>query len=74
MTLETRIINIQGMTCGGCVKGVHNAVSDLAGVQTVSVDLENNLATVTFDADTVAVTKIAEAIDDAGFEASVANS
>lgn len=73
MALETRIINIDGMTCGGCVKGVHDAVTPLEGVQSVDVSLENNLATVTFDADSVKVEAIAEAIEDAGFDATVAN-
>lgn len=73
MALETRIINIDGMTCGGCVKGVHGAVTPLEGVQSVDVSLENNLATVTFDADSVKVEAIAEAIEDAGFDATVAN-
>lgn len=74
MTNETRIINIDGMTCNGCVKSVHNAVESLNGVQTVSVELENNLATVTFDSDTVSAQDIANQIEEAGFDATVANS
>lgn len=73
MTTETRIINIEGMTCEGCVKSVHNAVESLNGVQTVSVELDNNLATVTFDADAVSAQEIAQEIEEAGFDATVAN-
>ena len=60
------------MTCGGCVKSVDSAVSQLQGVQSVDVDLEGNKASVTYDASTVAVEAIVEAIEDAGFDASVA--
>lgn len=74
MALETRIINIEGMTCGGCVKSVHSAVTPLEGVQSVDVNLEDNLATVTFDAANVTAEEIAQAIEDAGFDATVANS
>lgn len=72
MATETRVINVEGMTCGGCVKSVDSAVSQLPGVQSVDVDLEGNKASVTYDASTVAVEAIVEAIEDAGFDASVA--
>ena len=73
MAHKTRIINIDGMTCDGCVKSVHNAVESLEGVQTVSVELENNLATVSFDSDKVSAQDIANEIEEAGFDATVAN-
>ena len=72
MATETRVINVEGMTCGGCVKSVDSAVSQLPGVQSVDVDLEGNKASVTYDASTVTVEAIVEAIEDAGFDASVA--
>lgn len=72
MATETRVINVEGMTCGGCVKSVDSAVSQLQGVQSVDVDLEGNKASVTYDASTLAVEAIVEAIEDAGFDASVA--
>ena len=72
MATETRVINVEGMTCGGCVKSVDSAVSQLQGVQSVDVDLEGNKASVTYDASALAVEAIVEAIEDAGFDASVA--
>lgn len=74
MAHETRIINIDGMTCDGCVKSVHSAVESLEGVETVSVELANNLATVSFDSDKVSAQDIANEIEEAGFDATVANS
>lgn len=73
MAEQTRIINIDGMTCGGCVASVHTATADIDGLQTMTVDLEDNLATVTFDDSKTSAQAIADAIADAGFDASVAN-
>ena len=72
MTTETRVINIDGMTCGGCVKSVDSALTRLNGVQSVDVDLEGNKAAVTYDSSAVAVDAIVEAIEEAGFDAAVA--
>lgn len=74
MANQTRIINIAGMTCGGCVASVHTATNEIDGVQTISVDLADNLATVTFDDSKTSAEAIATAIEDAGFDATVANS
>lgn len=74
MAFETRIINISGMTCAGCVKSVHSAVTPLEGVQSIDVNLDDNLATVTFDKARVSLETITEAIEDAGFDTSVQNS
>ena len=74
MTQQTRIINIEGMTCNGCVNSIHDVVSKLTGVQSIEVSLENKRATVSFDTDQISVERIAESIEEAGFDATVANS
>ena len=74
MAEQTRIINIDGMTCGGCVASVHTATADIEGLNTISIELADNLATVSFDDSKTSAEAIAAAIDDAGFEATVANS
>ncbi len=73
MANQTRIINIEGMTCGGCVASVHTATADIDGLDNISIELADNQATVTFDDSKTSAEKIAAAIDDAGFDASVAN-
>lgn len=73
MTMQTRLINVDGMTCNNCVQSVHTVVSKLAGVETLSVNLEDKLATVTFDDAKVSAEQIAATIEDAGFDATVAN-
>lgn len=74
MAHQTRIIQINGMTCGGCVASVHAATADIEGLDTITIDLADNLATVTFDDSMTSAERIATAIDDAGFDATVANS
>lgn len=73
MANQTRIINIEGMTCGGCVDSVHTATADIDGLDNISIELADNLATVTFDDSKTSAEKIAAAIDDAGFDATIAN-
>ena len=73
MANQTRIINIDGMTCGGCVSSVHTATSEIDGLESITINLSDKCATVTFDDDKTSAETIAAAIDDAGFEASVAS-
>lgn len=74
MANQTRIIKVDGMTCEKCVDSVHGAVVGMDGIQTVSVELPTNQATVSFDDSKTSAEKIASAINDAGFDATVANS
>ena len=73
MANQTRIISIEGMTCGGCVASVHTATADIDGLENISIELADNQATVTFDDSKTSAEKIASAIDDAGFAAAVVN-
>lgn len=73
MANQTRIIKIDGMTCGGCVASVYNATADIDGLGDISIELADNQATVTFDDSKTSAEAIATAIDDAGFDATVAN-
>ncbi|WP_201608848.1 heavy-metal-associated domain-containing protein [Psychrobacter immobilis] len=73
MANQTRIIKIDGMTCGGCVASVHNATADIDGLDDISIELADNQATVTFDDSKTSAEAIATAIDDAGFDATVPN-
>ena len=43
----THTYTIQGMTCSGCQATVHDAISKVPGVETVSVNLESNTADLT---------------------------
>ena len=44
--MNTIHLNVQGMSCGGCVKSVTAALTELPGVSTVNVDLQTGYVTV----------------------------
>ena len=66
--METVIIKVNGMTCGGCVNSVRKAVAAVEGVSSVDVSLENARATVVYDAARAKPLAIKSAISDAGFD------
>lgn len=63
----TTTITVRGMSCGHCEETVEEALTDVDGVDAVSVDRENEDATVEGDADP---NDLVAAVDDAGYEAS----
>ena len=70
MSNQITTLNINGMTCGGCVKSVTNALNQVTGVQQADVSLEQNNAVINFDDSQTNETALKQAIEDAGFEAS----
>lgn len=66
--METAIINIKGMTCGGCVKSVTTVLQNIAGVSSVDVSLEQNRASINYDPAQVNYAQFKSAIEDAGYD------
>lgn len=66
--MENITLNVNGMSCGHCVKAVETSVGALAGVQEVNVDLAEAKVAVAYDAATVTVDQIKETIDDQGYD------
>ncbi|MCH7321991.1 copper chaperone CopZ [Solibacillus sp. MA9] len=66
--MENVTLNVQGMSCGHCVKAVETSVGALAGVQEVKVDLADAKVTVAFDESSVTVDQIKETIDEQGYD------
>ncbi|AYA77777.1 copper resistance protein CopZ [Bacillus sp. Y1] len=66
--MEKVTLQVEGMSCGHCVKAVEGSVGKLAGVAAVKVDLENKSVAVEFDADKVSLDTIKETIDDQGYD------
>ena len=58
---------VSGMSCGHCRTAITNAVGALDGVISVEVDIAGGLVTVTTGGEPDDA-KIADAIDDAGYE------
>ena len=63
----SKIIYIEGMSCGHCVVHVEEALKGICGVKSVKVDLTAKLATVEL-AHEVEDEKLKIAIDEAGYE------
>ncbi|XP_014781705.1 copper-transporting ATPase 1 isoform X2 [Octopus bimaculoides] len=65
------IINIKGMSCNSCVTIIENTISEKAGINKITVSLENNNALVKYNPEKLSPETIAEAISDMGFDAEV---
>ncbi len=67
--METIVLKVSGMSCGGCVNSVTAVLQALPGVSKAEVSLANSEAVVTFTPGQVGRDQMVQAIDDAGFEA-----
>lgn len=66
--MENVVLNVQGMSCGHCVKAVEGSLATLQGINEVKVDLGAAQVAVTFDASQVTVEAIKEAIEEQGYD------
>lgn len=64
-------IHIHGMKCKNCVNKVETNISTKSGVQQITVDLENKLATMRINSLVTTPPEIVTAITDLGFKASL---
>jgi copper chaperone CopZ len=55
MSTSTATYTVVGMTCNGCVNKVTNAVTDIAGVEDVDVDVSNGTLEVVGQVDAAAI-------------------
>ena len=55
MSTSTATYTVVGMTCNGCVNKVTNAVTDIAGVEDVDVDVSNGTLEVVGQIDDAAI-------------------
>jgi Cu+-exporting ATPase len=60
--------SVRGMTCSMCTQAIQRALEAAPGVETVSVSLSTNLATVQFISDSTTMEELREAIEDIGYE------
>uniref|UniRef100_A0A8I5YQ01 Copper-transporting ATPase 2 n=1 Tax=Pongo abelii TaxID=9601 RepID=A0A8I5YQ01_PONAB len=70
-TCSTTLIAIAGMTCASCVHSIEGVISQLEGVQQISVSLAKGTATVLYNPSVISPEELRAAIEDMGFEASV---
>lgn len=66
-------LNITGMTCGGCVARVTNALKQINCVREVNIDLETGSAAFVCTDANFDKTKFVQTVDDLGFKAELEN-
>ncbi len=65
MSHQTETLLIEGMGCNHCVKAVQDALATVAGVEVHAVEI--GAAQISYDPETTDPTRIAAAIEDAGY-------
>lgn len=65
--MQTEILNVTGMTCGGCTGSVTNALKAVTGVGDVKVSLSTGEATVQYDERQASSDQLKSAVTGAGF-------
>lgn len=65
--MEKVTLNVQGMTCQGCVNSVTRVLKATPGVQEVNVTLQPGRADVSFDPARTDAAALRSAIEDAGY-------
>ena len=66
--MRTEILNVKGMTCGGCTSAVTKALKATQGVKDVVVDLSQGEVTVQLDQAGASLADLRVAVSRAGFE------
>jgi copper chaperone len=66
--MEQIKLSVEGMTCGGCVKSIKNALGNHQGIGQTDADLDAKTVTVDFDPAVIQENAIRAAIEDAGFD------
>lgn len=66
--METTVLKVNGMTCGGCVRSVKTVLESIDGVRSAEVSLDKARATVTYDPAKTDVNRMKEAVTDAGYQ------
>lgn len=66
---EQATLQVTGMTCASCVAHVEQALRELPGVSTASVNLATNTAKVDYIPGLVSVAQMKQAVHDVGYEA-----
>ena len=65
--MQTELLKVMGMTCGGCTTKITKALKALPGVGEVEVSLADGEATVHFDERAASTDQLKMAIKSAGY-------
>jgi Cu+-exporting ATPase len=72
--IATTTLSVGGMTCGACTSAVEGAFKDVAGIKSFSISLLSERAVIEHDTTLLPAEKLAETIEDVGFDAEVLDS
>ncbi len=61
-------LNVQGMSCGHCVKAIEGSVGQLDGINEVKVNLSEAQVEIVYNESKVSLEKVKETIEDQGYE------
>ncbi len=70
--MKTITLNVTGMSCEGCVYSVRSALTQIEGVGSVDVSLDEKLAVVEVE-DTVQAGDLVAAVESAGYQATISD-
>ena len=73
-SMKQTTVSVGGMTCGACTSAVEGAFKDVPGIKNISISLLSERAVIEHDPSLITAEKIAETIEDAGFDASMVDS
>lgn len=65
--MQTELLKVTGMTCGGCTSKVTNALKAIAGVSNVNVSLTDGEASVQYDERLTSSEQLKSAVQRAGY-------
>jgi len=65
--MQTEIVRVKGMNCGGCISTVTHALKAVSGVSEADVSLSAGEATVKFDERLTSREKLKSAVKGAGY-------
>ena len=65
------VFHAPDIECAGCARAIQNALAKVAGVETVAVDIDHKTVSVTHDPQTTTAQTVMDALDGAGFPATV---
>ena len=69
--MQTAILNINGITCMGCVTSIEKVLEKIAGVSDSDISLKKKQAKIQYDPEKTNINKLKEAIVGAGFEINI---
>ncbi|MBR3121695.1 copper chaperone CopZ [Oceanobacillus profundus] len=66
--MQTKSLDVKGMTCGHCKMSVEGALNKLDGVTAAEVDLGSGKVEVTYDETKISLENMKEAVEDQGYD------